>query len=102
MHAASKYRSGDGALTDKLLPAANAPGRCLACARLSGIVAIALVVIFEFELEQRTLEWSITLNSGAAKHLLELPHPLPQPTLPARHTCRSHDPVRDWLCGCCF
>ena len=73
MHAASKYRGGDGALTDKLLPAANAPGRCLACARLSGIVAIALVVIFEFELEQRTLEWSITFNSGAATHLLDLP-----------------------------
>ena len=68
VHAASKYRGGDGALTHKFLPAANAPGRCLACSRLSGIVAIALVVMFEFELDQRTLDWSIHFGSGAVKH----------------------------------
>ena len=64
VHAASKYRGGDGALTHKFLPAANAPGRCLACSRLSGIVAIALVVMFEFELDQRTLDWSIHFDSS--------------------------------------
>jgi len=64
VHAASKYRGGDGALTHKFLPAANAPGRCLACSRLSGIVAIALVVMFEFELDQRTLDWNIHFDSS--------------------------------------
>ena len=68
VHAASKYRGGDGALTHKFIPAANGPGRCLACSRLSGIVAIALVVVFEFELERRTLDWSISFNSDAVKH----------------------------------
>ena len=67
MHVASKYRGGYGALTNKFLPAANAPGRCLACSRLSGIVAITLVVMFEFGLERRTLDWSITFDSGVQR-----------------------------------
>jgi len=111
VHVASKYRGGYGALTNKFLPAANAPGRCLACSRLSGIVAIALVVMFEFALERRTLDWSITFNSGATKHLLDLlftrcrdprSHPLAVRHSRVPHTCRRQDPVGDWLCGCRF